>query len=386
MADETTTKAPRTPPGPGFFLGAMALYLFLVQGLSLWGAGTSGSLPPLGAHPELPGYTRTALEAFAAATGHSHAVHVLVALALLYACMVALFFLTRRFVKGPVWLGSLAGSAFMAHPVKTELFFETIGIYYLVSALLAILVIASYLRVIEQPSVPRYLTALALHALAVFPFTINAPLFGVIILLEFYPATPETRRWARLLPFLALTTAANGLHMDTLYAQFPSVDAMVAPLLLILYPIGLLPETAARFQENPWIGWGWGAFASVCAGLAFAKVKNGPFRLALIGVLAFRFFPGAEPIDFSTLDGGAQLLFPLALACVGLAGFSRWMMWQEAWGRPAVALTTMLCIVLFVLQFQANRARALIEAPVAADAAAQGLDVPEPDSGGGNAP
>jgi hypothetical protein len=29
---------------------------------------------------------------------------------------------------------------------------------------------------------------------------------------------------------------------------------------------------------------------------------------------------------------------------------------DEAWGKPTVALTTMLCLVLFILQFQANRA------------------------------
>ena len=39
-----------------------------------------------------------------------------------------------------------------------------------------------------------------------------------------------------------------------------------------------------------------------------------------------------------------------------MAGFCRWLLGFEVWGKPAIALTTMLCIVLFTLQFQANRA------------------------------
>lgn len=357
MEDETTTSPRRKPSGPLFFLGAMAFYLFLVHGLSLWSAGLGGTLPPLGERVAMPEPVAGWLAGFASATGHSRAAHAAAGLLLLYACMVTLFCVTRRLVQGPVWLGSLAGSSFMAHPVKTEVLFQTAGLYHLLAALLALLSVLGYLHLIARPSPARYVIALALFAGATFPFSINAPLLGLIVLLECYPATSETRRWGRLAPFLALATLAWWFHSGAFAHAFPAPGEMLAPLLLLLYPIGLLPETVQHLQESPPMAWFWGAVAIAFAVIAFAAVRNGAFRVCLVGILLFRFVPGAGDIDLSTLDGGGQLIVPLALACLMLAAFTRWLMQHKAWGQPAVALTTMLCVVLFVLQFQANRAR-----------------------------
>lgn len=333
----------------------MAIYLGTVYGLSLWAAGWRGAVEPLGAHPEIPGFTRTVLDALGALTGTSLLAHAMVAVPLIYACMLAIFHVTRLLVRGPIWLGSLAGTSFMAHPVKTEALFEAIGVYYLAAALMALLSVCAYLRVIERPSPGRIAAALAIFALAAFPFAINAPLFGVLLLLEFYPARPESRNWLRLAPFLAVATLANGLHIEAVYSTLPSPVAMAAPLILLIYPIGLLPETVAHLHAHPMIAWSWGLFALVLVAIAFIFVRNGAFRLCLIAIFAFRFFPGVEPIDYTTLAGGAQLAFPLALGCIALAGFSRWLMRFEPWGTPVVALTTMLCVALFVLQITAHR-------------------------------
>lgn len=391
MEEETATTPTRKPPGPIFFMGAMAVYLLLVHGTSLLSAGLPGTVPPLGEHPEIPGYLRVLLEGLAETLGHSRAAFACLGLVLLYACMLGLFQLTRHLVKGPVWLGSLAATSFMAHPVKTEVLFTALGPYYLLSALFAILTVLGYVLLIESPNVPRYLAALALFACAAFPFAINGGLFGVLFLLEFYPARPETRRWHRLVPFLGVAMFANWFHMETLYIRLPAIADVVAPLLLLIYPIGLLPETLAHLAAFPAMAWLWGAFALALVALAFAGIKNGAFRVCLLALLMFRYFPGAHPIDFTTLDGGAQLIFPLALGCVALAALSRWLMRYEAWGRPTVTLTTMLCVVLFVLQFQANRdvarrdsgpvtdvKNAVTQAPVTGGAATQSEDRHDP--------
>lgn len=332
----------------------MALYLFLVQGLSLWGAG--GTLAPLGTHPEIPGFTMAMLARFYAMTGFGMAFHIAVMLVMLYASMAALFFLTKHVAKGPVWLGSLAGSAFMAHPIKTEIFFESLGLYYLAATLMALLSALLYVQTIARPGAVRYWAAVAVFTGATIPFTINAALFVVLFVLEFHPATPETRRWERLLPFAGVAILANGLHMDALYADLSTLPAVLAPLVLLIYPIGLLPETVDHLVAAPWIAWVWGGLGLALVGLLLLYVRNGAFRISVAALFLFRFFPGAEPVDLSSLDGGGQLLLPLALGCLALAGFSRWVMQQEDWGRPTVALTTMLCVVLFTLQFQANRA------------------------------
>lgn len=357
MEDLTPTTPTRNPPGPTFFLGAMAVYLLLVHGLGLFSISRTGPVAPLGEHPEIPAYVRFCLTAFAEAIGHSPIILSGAGLLLLYACMVSLFQLTRRLVKGPVWLGSLAGTAFMAHPVKTEVLFDIVGIYYLAATLLALLAFLSYIYLLEHPDTKRYLLALAIFTTATIPFCINGGLFVSIFLLEFYPATQESRRWERLFPFLTVTMLANWFHKETLYANLPALDQMIAPVLLLIYPIGLLPETANYLHNTPLVAWGWGILAVACLALLFTLVKSGSFRVCLLALFVFRFFPGAESIDFTHLDGGAQLLFPLAMGCVALAGFSRWLMRFEAWRKPTVALTTMLCVVLFILQFQAIRAR-----------------------------
>ena len=79
-------------------------------------------------------------------------------------------------------------------------------------------------------------------------------------------------------------------------------------------------------------------------------------RILLLAIVLYRCLPGPLPVDLATLGGGGQLFMPVALSGMVLAAFSAWLMRFEPWRQPSIALTTILCVVLFVLQFQANRA------------------------------
>lgn len=111
-------------------------------------------------------------------------------------------------------------------------------------------------------------------------------------------------------------------------------------------------------------------------------VDSRPLRFAVVALILFRTMPTGLPIDLVTLSGGGQLFYPAALAALTLAAFSKWMMGFEPWRQPAVALTTIVCVVLFVLQFQANRAyiRTLDEATaISVDGKLSRLEGPSAD-------
>ncbi len=356
MDEHTPSNTTRKSPGPAFFMAALFVYLCIVHGLSLLTMPSPDVSAPFVNVNAIPDGIETVLNRFFGFLAYSPRLIQGLAVVTLYGCMVTLFHLTRRVVKGPVWLGSLSAAVFMAHPVKTEVLFSAYGLFSLVGALLALLTLLSYLRLMESSSGTRFILALICFSLATFPFSVNATLFGVLIMLEFFPGTPETRRWGRPVPFLVVALLANGVHLETLYAGMPDFKANLAPLLLLVYPIGLLPDTLAQLQDSPVLAWFWSLMALLLLVASMVWVRNGAYRVALLALISYRFYPGADAIDLASLSGGGQLLIPLALACIALAGFCRWLLQFEVWGKPAIALTTMLCIVLFTLQFQANRA------------------------------
>jgi hypothetical protein len=353
MDDNTDKKAPRKKPGPRFFMVAMAFYLFLVHGVSLLTTQVGTVQGPPLHDPDTWPWLSDVLNSLGGASALSCA---LVALPLLYGCMVCVFLLTRQLVGGPPWLGSLAGTFLMAHPAKTEVLFTPTGLYYCLATFFALAATLAYVRLRTQGGVRHYMIALACFACATVPFAVNAAFLGVLILMEFMVGDPEKRNWLGLLPFVFVTMLANWFRLDAIYAQMPTPDTMYAPLLLLAYPIGLLPETVSHMDAASWQAWGWGGLVFVCVVASLYFVSSKPFRFAVIAILFFRFYPGALPIDYVTMDGGGQLFYPLALTGLALAALSGWLMRFEAWGKPTVALTTILCVVLFVLQFQANRA------------------------------
>ncbi len=359
MDDTHDSQQARKKPGAGFFFVTMTFYLILVYGSSLIVLPNGGMTTRDFDYPAVWPWLSMWFDGFA----RSPIVEVAVlALPILFGCMALVFLLTRRLVGGPAWLGSLAGTFLMAHPVKTEVLFSATGIYYGMAAFMALATLLAYTRLRQEGGVAPYAIALLCFAVANGIFAVNAALLGVLILMEFFVGDSEERNWLRLLPFLGVTMVANWFHLDILYAQMPTLDSIVGPLLLVFYPIGLLPETVAHAEAHAWQGWAWGIGVMLVLGWALFKVKSAPFRFAVLAVLFFRVYPGALPINYVTLENAGQLFFPLAMCGVALAALSAWLMRFEAWGRPTVAITTILCLILFVLQFQANRAYSPVNA------------------------
>jgi len=366
MDDTADKKAPRTPPGAPFFIVAMAFYLLLVHGTSLIGAGAGLAAGPPQHYPGLWPW----LDGLLNALGGTARSSALVALPLLYGSMVCTFFLTRALVPGPIWLGSVAGTCLMAHPAKTEILFGPTGLYYCLATFLALAATLAFVRIRTCGPPGPYALAVALFACASLPFAINSSLILVFLLLMLVGDRGGTA-WLRLIPFALIALAALWLHREHLFTGVPSPSAQWAPLLLLVYPIGLLPETVAELSAAPWQAWLWGLFAAACVSALGWYVKSTPFRIVLCAIVVLPIIPTGLPIDLVTLAGGGQLFFSAALFGIALAAFSAWLMRFDAWGQPTVALTTLLCGVLFVLQFQANRAciQRLGEVPEAPPAA-----------------
>lgn len=362
MDEPTPTNIKRKTPGPAFFMAALFVYLCLVQGASLLSIGPQPAMAPLA--EDLPGSALLAdgINGFLAFVGYSPRLLQFADLALLYGCMISIFHLTQHLTKGPVWLGSLAAAVFMAHPAKTEVFFGAEGLVHLLAAFSALLSLLTFLRAMEKPCAVRHGLALALFSIATIPFVSNLPLLIVLVLVDGLSGTPSPRRWYRLAPFIAVALIACVLHRDVFNAPMPDLAGSFAPLLLLIYPIGLLPETLTELQATPLWAWGWALLGATFVVVSLVFIRNGGFRISLLALLCYRLAPGLEAIDLASLAGGGQLLLPIALGAVALAGFCRWLMTDEIWGKPTVALTTMLCLVLFILQFQANRAYGKVSA------------------------
>lgn len=344
MEEQRATTTPRRTPGPRFFMGALLVYLLVVHGASL----SRGGLP--NPAPVFPSLLADHPAAFAAL----QPLLPLLNLGLFYACMLALFQLTRRVVAGPAWLGSLAAAVFMAHPAKTEALFTLSGSAALVTTLLMALSVLFQCQEEESRSRARTLAGLLAFALATMLSPVAMALVPILIAFAWGGAGGRAS-WLRMLPPLALGLVGAMLHQEVWAVYLHAMPAKLAGLLVLVYPIGLLPETASALAASPVASALW-AVAAVVAVLALIyAVRSVPFSGALVAALLFRAAPGMDAVDLVTLDGGAQLLPSLASGCIALAAFTRWLMSFEAWGRPAVAITTMICAVLFVLQFQANR-------------------------------
>jgi hypothetical protein len=136
--------------------------------------------------------------------------------------------------------------------------------------------------------------------------------------------------------------------------EIPDLARYFAPLLLVIYPLGLLPESLVRFSEAPWLGWllALGLAAGV---LILRRAAQSPGLLwGVCAALLVRVFHASSPVDLVTLEGGGSLLLPLALINIAFAAFCFRAVQHPKWHRPVVFITTMLCVVLFFLQAREN--------------------------------
>lgn len=283
----------------------------------------------------------------------------LVNLVLLYACMLCIYHLTRFVMKGPAWFGTLAATMFMATPAHSEAVLNLSGVADLLPCLAALVALALYTAPRNGGALRRYGlegAALLAFALAVLPYRENVGLILVLILFELLAASKETRRIVRLAPFGAVAVAGAVLHRGVFVAANLEPGQMFGPLYFLLYPIGLLPETAARFHTSPWLGWLSAATVLVVVALIYRKARRPILLFGLLGTLAVRLCQGGAPIDPVHMVGGGQLLLANALFNVALAALFWRMMEHPKWRQPVILITTLLCVVLFGLQVRSNRA------------------------------
>lgn len=279
----------------------------------------------------------------------------LVNLALLYGCMIALFFLTRLATQGPWWLGSLAAVLFMANPLKSEAVLNLSGVEELLPAFLALVALWSYAACARKPAAWRHAAALAMFAAATLPFRSNAGLAAAMLLYEFLiPMEEKAGRWLRVFAVVALGAVAGVAH--GVFSPIQSLDpsGMFAPLCLIFYPIGLLPETAARFHESPWLGWATALVTIAIFAQIVRKSQSRAFAFGLLGAAAMRLFQGKAFVDPVHMLGGGSMLVPIALCGVAAGALSQRIQAHPKWARPIVVITTVLCLVFFLLQGSVN--------------------------------
>jgi len=334
------------------FLVMMLFYLVLVYAWSLY-------LYPLGrdyaamAHPEtLPWGVRSLFSAEMLLFGRFLPGYHLVNLAVLYGCMIALFFFTRSAVRGPWWLGSLAAVLFMANPVKAEAVLNLCGVVDLLPAFLSFLTLAAYAAHVRRPRRFTFFLALGGFAVAVLPYRVNSPLVIILLLYEATAAERYERIWARLIPFIAVALSAFWLQRGTHSGAAWSCAIAWSPLYFIVYPMGFLPETAARFQEHPALGWASAVVVVLLLALLVRKARHRALIFGVLGAFASRLAPIDKPVDPVHLIGGGQLLIATGLLGIAFAALCHRMIQHPHWHRPVVFLTTALCVILFVGQIR----------------------------------
>lgn len=362
---EHVTKQLRIPnTGPrrfGVDAAAMLVYLLIVYAWSL-------SLYPLGrdyaalADPtSLPPIADKIFAWEIQAFGGSPLGYHVVNLALLYACMMALYRFVRLAIPGPFWLGTLAAALFMANPVHSEAVLNLAGVGDLAAAFFALLALAAYA---EHRAKPRWWTgplAVAAFALAVLPYRQNATLVIVPALyLWLKSRDPQTERCADsafcplcstlLVPLAAITAASMAFHSDVFALENLHPARMFAPLYLIFYPIGLLPSTAYTFHRYPWLGWLAALAALIVIALICRKARRPAILFGLASMVGVRLFQGGDFIDPVHMIGGGSLLVPNGLFNVALVALFYRIAEHPRWRRPIIMMTTLLAVVFFAMQ------------------------------------
>ncbi|HNT86783.1 MAG TPA: hypothetical protein PKL84_02865, partial [Candidatus Hydrogenedentes bacterium] len=198
-----------------------------------------------------------------------------------------------------------------------------------------------------------YVSALAVFACAVLPFRGNLLLIAPLICHEFLLKKRDRRSPARLAPFTAIALAAFVAHGIASPPEVPAPLRLFAPLGLLFYPIGLLPETAGRFVAHPLLAYGAAALAIAALVFLERRVRLPAFTFALISMVLVRAGQDRGFIDPVHMTGGGALLLPLGFFAVGAAALCERIMRHPKWPKPMVLLTTALCVLLFLLQWGA---------------------------------
>lgn len=271
---------------------------------------------------------------------------------LLYGCMVLVYLIAQRMVKGPAWLGTLAATLFMACPVYSESVLNLTGIRDLLPCLAALAAVAVYVEHAVRPRVWYGVLWLLLAAAAVWAFSENVWLILFAPLYESCFAQRGGRSWRRVALATAVTMLAAVPHFLACMPQDMSLPGMFAPLYFLFYPIGYLPETALRFHQTPWIAWMAALAVLALAGLLLRKARHPAVTFGLLMMAATQLLQGARFVDPVHMVGGGRLLAAGAFYNVAFAGLCLRILRHPKWPRTVILGTTFLCVVFFALQIQ----------------------------------
>jgi hypothetical protein len=299
-------------------------------------------------------------------------------LLLLYACMIAIFFLTRLVLKGPWWYGSLAAVLFMAHPVKNEIVLLLSGADHLLALLFGLLSLCACFGALHcaRPAAQCFLGlgALLLLILALAKWQALLAL-GLVPALY---ALVYRKHFGRMLPFALLSVGwACAVWMGGQHGGMAFRPDAFAPLLLLVYPIGFLPRTLPWMQFPPparhlpashstWeaIGhalttlWAWClpllVFLFVLwAVYAIHRATRRPAFLFCVLAAALATPPWLlRRVDLTWFEGGAVMALPLVFAAIAVAAIAQGLQQHPKWQRPAVTLTTALCLFMMGLEIR----------------------------------
>jgi len=337
------------PPSAGRakpFLVADAVYLLMVYAFFI-------TLPPLGrdyaalARPDSILFFGKLVALF----GGQGWAYLLFNLALLYGCMMLILILTRHLTNGPWWLGSVAAVLFMANPVKTEAVLNISGIRELWPAFMALLTLLVYIKCRQSESHSIRLLPLSAYLIAILTGPINITLFAVIVALEYSLFKKHSRCWMPI-AFVGIIALLMGGQAFMPGAFHPA--KMFAPLFYVAYPIGMLPDTVAFFQQGPFVGYVLGVIAAIASIWLIRKINNPAFTFGILGAAAFRLCQGSFTVEPVTLAGGGQLMLPAALAAIAVAGFFAALLKEPRWRKSVVRFTTLLCIAAMCCQIWVN--------------------------------
>ena len=88
--------------------------------------------------------------------------------------------------------------------------------------------------------------------------------------------------------------------------------------------------------------------------LIYRKVRRSHMLFGLLAMAAIRLYPGARAVDPVHMVGGGQLLLANVFFNIALVGLFFRIMDNVRWRLTTVWMTTVLCIVFFVMQVRAN--------------------------------
>jgi hypothetical protein len=350
--DNTATSRPSVAQQLKFFLAAMGVYLILVH---IWclGVGPQGrDSHYMDGELALPWFIQPIFEMEVQLFGSSPFGYHVVNLLLLYGCMVSIFAITVYTLRSPLWLGSLAATLTMANPLKSEAVLNFSGVVDLLPALFALGTLAFYAAEVHVHRPWKLFAALLCFSLAVLPFRENASLIVILVLYEFLIPDRKEIKSARLIPFMLLLSGALLLEVYPVALHTLNPVKIFTPIFLIVYPIGLLQETFDFYYEHTGLVWIWTGALLFVVCLMYWKIRHRAFLFSMLSLLLVRFFSDTYPFDPVSLAGGGQFIVPIALACIAFSALCHRILQHPKWFHPTIQLTTLLCIIFFVLQLR----------------------------------